>query len=68
VNDQDARVTPDYPKGTPGSLEAIEHGCLCARMDNNNGRGFTLDGKRRFWMVIDCPVHQGVKAETADAS
>lgn len=52
------RVTAEYPKGTPGSLEAIEQGCLCPRMDNNNGRGVTLNGNTMFWFVSDCPVHQ----------
>jgi hypothetical protein len=40
----------DKPK--PGSAEAVDLGCLCARMDNNHGRG-----PGPFWITMDCPLH-----------
>lgn len=46
------------PIPNPGSLEAIEHGCICPRMDNRNGLGvYEVNGKPVFWYSSDCPVH-----------
>ena len=41
----------------PGSLEAIDLGCTCPRMDNANGLGLSFDGKREWWRSADCPLH-----------
>jgi len=44
----------------PGSVEATEHGCECAVMDNNRGRSapWPPDG----WYVSEgCPLHTGGK-------
>ena len=41
----------------PGSREAQEMGCICPVIDNHYGRGVPVDGKRQFWMVEECPLH-----------
>lgn len=40
----------------PGSPEAIADGCICPRMDNNNGKWapYPPDG---WWIVQGCPMH-----------
>jgi len=52
----------------PGSKEAIEQGCLCPRMDNNNGLGVIVSGKALFWYAESCPLHCGDYSEIADKS
>jgi hypothetical protein len=50
-------VTPETEsRPNPGSDEAIDAGCLCARMDNNRGRHapFPPDG---WWITAGCPIH-----------
>lgn len=42
---------------TPGSPSALDRGCTCPVMDNNNGRGMNGD----FWVNENCPLH-GPKA------
>lgn len=44
-------------KPNPGSAEAIEQGCICPVMDNNNGAGIIMDGEQVFWYTEGCPVH-----------
>jgi hypothetical protein len=39
----------------PGSDLAVKQGCLCARMDNEYGRGY--HGSGDFVVRLDCPVH-----------
>lgn len=41
----------------PGSDEAVALGCCCARIDNANGRGIILNGKRVWWIDDECPIH-----------
>ena len=41
----------------PGSREAADGGCTCARMDNHYGKGFPYGGKTSFWISGDCPMH-----------
>lgn len=46
----------------PGSDEAVEAGCRCARMDNGYGRGYMggakdSDGNTLFVVSGDCPLH-----------
>lgn len=42
----------------PGSPVAVEKGCTCPVMDNNNGKGFMINGEGpMFWMQGDCPFH-----------
>lgn len=42
----------------PGSIEAGRLGCLCAVMDNCNGRGRGGDGEKFGWYINgDCPLH-----------
>ena len=41
----------------PGSKEAIEQGCTCPRMDNNNGAGVLFNGEIVFWYHATCPLH-----------
>jgi len=48
---------PIAPLPTPASKEAIEQGCTCPRMDNNNGEGIMMDGHICFWMNDSCPLH-----------
>jgi hypothetical protein len=45
----------------PGSMEAIKHGCICAVLDNEHGRGCGLgkDGEPLFWITAECPLHGG---------
>lgn len=48
----------------PGSDEAIDAGCSCARADNRSGRGFyEVDGVPQFWIRTDCPLH-GTQTES----
>lgn len=47
---------------TPGSKEAINKGCLCPILDNNNGEGAwgtqnKPDSEKLFWINSDCPLH-----------
>jgi hypothetical protein len=44
-------------KPNPGSAEAVDLGCLCARMDNAHGKGIILNGERVWWITADCPIH-----------
>ena len=46
----------------PGSPYALDHGCLCPRMDNSNGLGIfggakDKNGKVSFWISENCPMH-----------
>ena len=46
----------------PGSEEAIEKGCSCPVMDNNEGKGIPVPNgsggyDTAFWMKNDCPLH-----------
>ena len=43
----------------PGSDDAVNAGCTCARMDNGYGRGAmgSTPGNRLFWISGDCPLH-----------
>lgn len=42
----------------PGSPEAVEKGCKCPVLDNNNGRGLVVgDGPPMFWRLASCPLH-----------
>jgi hypothetical protein len=48
-----------WPKGTPGSKEAVINGCTCAILDNAHGKGFPWPGSEdpSFWINGECPVH-----------
>lgn len=49
---------PIWPKGTPGSNEAIEHGCTCPVIDNAGGTGhWECEGEMYYVLRTDCPVH-----------
>lgn len=53
----------------PGSDEAAQRGCKCARMDNAYGRGYMggvkdEDGATVFVITVGCPIH----APTSEAS
>lgn len=54
-------------KPTPGSPEAIAHGCRCPIIDNGRGRGFGPPPPAGPWfvMVEDCPLH-GVEVLRGD--
>lgn len=46
----------------PGSPQAVTAGCRCAVLDNGRGKGawggaLDADGKRMFWIAVDCPLH-----------
>lgn len=43
----------------PGSQEAYERGCICARLDNARGRGYATDkeGNPVFVITQGCPLH-----------
>lgn len=41
----------------PGSVQAIDRGCLCAVLDNYHGRGFRMKGELAFWITMGCPLH-----------
>ena len=50
-------------RSNPGSVEAINSGCLCAVLDNNHGRfpPWPPDG---WWISEGCPMHdQRIQAE-----
>ena len=51
-------MNEEWVRGAPGSDEARAAGCQCPVLDNGYGRGLVLDGKRVWWQVADCPVHQ----------
>lgn len=53
---------PDTETPSPGSDEAIKHGCTCPVLSNGRGRGRLVDtkGNREFTIAADCPLH-GVK-------
>ena len=44
----------------PGSDEAIKLGCLCPVMDNNHGRGYSMDEDNNPIYVYneECPIHR----------
>lgn len=42
---------------TPGSLEAVEHGCQCPVMDNARGKGVRIHDEIQFWISSSCPLH-----------
>jgi len=48
-----------FEKLNPGSKKAVDKGCLCPVMDNNNGEGL---GNGMFWISAECPLH-GVEGE-----
>lgn len=50
----------------PGSTEAADLGCLCARMDNHHGRGFEMDGELCFYITMGCPLHAPPKTNVRD--
>lgn len=43
----------------PGSVEAMDQGCICAVLDNAHGRGAwgTSGPDAVFWITDGCPVH-----------
>jgi len=49
----------------PGSDDAIDAGCICARTDNNHGRGYfgmgggkdPKTGETIYVYTVGCPVH-----------
>jgi hypothetical protein len=43
-----------HPQGSPGSPEAIAHGCTCPVMGNNHGAGI---GDGKYLVHQGCPVH-----------
>ena len=52
----DTKSTSKIPN--PGSIEAIDLGCICPRMDNSSGSGaFIIDGEPQFWYTLGCPIH-----------
>lgn len=40
-------------KPNPGSIEALDMGCSCPRMDNNFGEG----NNGEFWISANCHLH-----------
>lgn len=51
---------PNEKKPNPGSIEAHQQGCTCARMDNGLGRGYRYypEQPARSWVTNDnCPLH-----------
>ena len=57
------KVTPQ-----PGSSEAINQGCTCPVMDNNNGKGIgpMKDGTMMFWRSGGCTLHGTRKTDDRD--
>ena len=51
----------------PGSGDAIASGCLCARLDNNHGRGYHHDryGRPLYIVSEECPLHRTEREELA---
>jgi len=41
----------------PGSKAAKQMNCTCPVHDNNNGKGFLMQGKIVFYMNEKCPIH-----------
>jgi hypothetical protein len=55
----------------PGSLEAIELGCLCPILDNAHGAGSGYvgnDGQPLFWIEEGCPIHGTSGSKKADSA
>lgn len=56
-----------WPEGTPnpGSIMAIQQGCLCPALDNHHGEGTGWrdpdTGEPTFWLSPVCPVHNPVE-------
>lgn len=43
---------------TPGSVEAVNKGCLCPIMDNGHGKGVGGNGEEYgWWVTTECPLH-----------
>lgn len=60
-------TTPELP--TPGSPEAVAHGCLCPALDNHHGLGINIDpyvqpGERKFWVSGNCPLHGSKESDS----
>jgi hypothetical protein len=45
----------------PGSARALDHGCMCAVLDNHHGQGFVMNHERCFWITMGCPLHAPVE-------
>lgn len=54
-------TTSAVPK--PGSPEAVDKGCQCPVMDNNNGNGLSVNGGKQWWISSQCPIHAGKQDE-----
>lgn len=47
----------------PGTVEAINAGCVCPVIDNNHGKGVIINGNTCFWLIENCPIHSAKKEE-----
>lgn len=55
----------------PGSKEALAIGCKCPVLDNGYGKGvygglLFDDGKPKFWIASNCPIHNGTSADDGE--
>lgn len=56
-------MTQESKHPNPGSLDAIEKGCLCPVLDNGHGQGAWggiqqgLERQPLFWINAACPIH-----------
>ena len=46
----------------PGSIEALDMGCMCPVLDNAHGQGArgTKGKKAIFWISANCKLHGGL--------
>lgn len=56
----------------PGSKEALAIGCTCPVVDNGHGKGIYGgllfdDGKPKFWIAGNCPIHNSTSADNSDS-
>lgn len=58
-------MSEDRQTPAPGSDEAVNQGCLCARIDNHYGRGYR-GNPGEYVQRPDCPVHGREGGRDAD--
>lgn len=56
---------PPDATDNPGGDRAISHGCTCAVLDNEHGKGYR-GNPAQFSITVGCPLHDpdGVNEET----
>lgn len=55
------RECPHMVRPYPGSKEAQAQGCTCPWKQNNKGEGVLKHEQHFFFVMSDCPLHNGEK-------